>query len=54
MGLIFRRLVQRDLRIDLKYYEEEGGTALADRLFLELDALVQEIENHPDRFHKVT
>ncbi|WP_343222542.1 type II toxin-antitoxin system RelE/ParE family toxin [Pelagicoccus enzymogenes] len=53
MGLIFHRLVQQDLRVVLRYYEKEGGSALADRFFRELDTLVHEIENHPTRFHKV-
>ncbi len=53
MGLVFHKLVQRDLRIVLSYYEEEGGSALADRFFRELDVLVHEIESHPARFRKV-
>jgi plasmid stabilization system protein ParE len=51
MALIFHRLVQKDLRAVLQYYEEEGGTGLADRFFAELDALNGEIEREPQRFH---
>ena len=54
MGLIFHRLVQKDLRAVLRYYEEQGGTALADRFFAELDGLVGEISREPTKFHFVT
>ena len=54
MALIFHRLVQKDLRTALRYYEEESGTALADRFFAELDALVAGIERHPKKFHLVS
>jgi hypothetical protein len=31
MSLIFHHLVQRDLRVVLRYYEEEGSVQLAAR-----------------------
>lgn len=53
MDLIFHRLVQRDLRIVLRYYEEEAGVELADRFFDELGRLVREIEKNPTKFHLI-
>lgn len=54
MEVVFHRLVQRDLRIVLRYYEEEGGSALADRFFRELDSLVTQIAKNPTVFHKIS
>ena len=51
MSLIFHHLVQRDLRIVLRYYEEEGGILLGDRFFSELERLTQEIQENPTKFH---
>jgi hypothetical protein len=51
MALIFHRLVQKDLRAVLGYYEDEGGIPLADRFFAELDALVAGIAREPRRLH---
>ena len=53
MALIFHRLVQKDLRAVLRYYEEEGGVALADRFFAELDSLVAQVAVEPRKFHQV-
>ena len=53
MSLIFHKLVQRDLRVVLRYYEEEGGPQLADRFFVELGSLVRDVESTPEKFHEV-
>jgi plasmid stabilization system protein ParE len=53
MALIFHRLVLKDLRMVLEYYEAEGGAPLADRFFVELDALVAQIAREPGKFHQV-
>lgn len=53
MALIFHRLVQKDLRAVLRYYEEEGGIPLADRFFAELDTVVGQIASEPRKFHFV-
>lgn len=53
MSFIFHRLVQRDLRVVLQYYEE-GGALLADRFFTELELLVSEIHQSPNKFHKIS
>jgi hypothetical protein len=37
MEVIYHRLVVRDLRMALNYYELEGGTKLADRFFAEVE-----------------
>jgi len=54
MALIFHRLVQKDLRTVLRYYEEESGVQLADLFFAELDSLVAQIANKPTKFHLVS
>jgi len=36
MEVIYHRLVVRDLRVALDYYELEGGTKLADRFFAKI------------------
>lgn len=51
MAVIFHRLVQKDLRAVLRYYEEEGGPLLADRFFAELERLVGQIASEPRKFH---
>lgn len=53
MALTFHRLVQNDLRIVLRYYEEEGGKNLADRFFCELEQIITDVAQHPTRFHLV-
>ena len=53
MALIFHRLVQKDLRAVLRYYEDEGGDSLADRFFAELDLLVAQVSAEPRKFHQV-
>lgn len=55
MTLIFHRLVQSDLRIVPRYYEEEGGgSQLADRFFMELERLKLNIHQNPTKFHKIS
>lgn len=53
MALTFHRLVQADLRTVLRYYEEHGGVALADRFFAELEVLLAQVEAEPRKFHPV-
>ncbi len=54
MGLTFHRLIQRDLRNVLTYYEEEGGPALSERFYQEFEIVVRGIERNPRRFHLVS
>ena len=51
MPLIFHPLVQNDLRTILRFYEEEGGSRLADRFFAELETTIFTITHEPSRFH---
>lgn len=47
MEVIYHRLVVRDLRMALNYYELEGGTKLADRFFAEVEEGVAKIIAQP-------
>ena len=49
--IIFHRLIDRDIRCALDYYESEGGSRLADRFFSEVEATVEEIEARPTSHH---
>jgi toxin ParE1/3/4 len=51
MPLIFHPLVQNDLRTILRFYEEEGGSRLADRFFAELEMTIFTIAHEPTRFY---
>jgi len=51
MGLIFHRLIKRDLRTVLTHYEEEVGPDLAARFQREFEQLALCIEQNPRRFH---
>ncbi|MGJ8695472.1 MAG: type II toxin-antitoxin system RelE/ParE family toxin [Verrucomicrobiaceae bacterium] len=48
---IFHRLVQRDLRSALDYYDGEGGSKLGDRFFIEVEAAVASIMQNPQGHH---
>ena len=54
MGLIFHRLVKRDLRTVLTHYEEEDGPGLSARFQREFEELVLRINENPRRFHLVS
>lgn len=54
MGLVFHRLIQRDLRSVLAYYRGEVGPELAERFYAEFEQLVAEVVNNPQRFHPVS
>jgi plasmid stabilization system protein ParE len=51
MGLIFHRLIKRDLRTVMTHYEEEVGPNLAGRFQREFEQLALRIEENPRRFH---
>jgi len=51
MRLTFHRLLQKDLRSALSYYDEVAGPQLAGRLYDEFESLVATIEQNPRRFH---
>ncbi len=54
MGLIFHRLIKRDLRTAMTHYEEEVGRALAARFQQEFEELALRVEQSPRRFHFVS
>jgi plasmid stabilization system protein ParE len=49
--VVYHRLVERDLRTALDYYEAEGGRKLADRFFLEVGAVGEGIAANPTGHH---
>ena len=51
MEVIFHRLIQKDLREALDYYETEGGSKLADRFFEEAEAAVSRAVKNPQGYH---
>ena len=51
MSLVFHPLVQRDINVALRYYDEEGGTSLGDRFYAELNRLLAHIERDPSWHH---
>lgn len=51
MEVTFHRLIPRDLRTALIYYEREGGEGLADRFFAEIEQCVERIRTRPDGNH---
>ncbi len=51
MELVFHRLIQRDLKAALFYYDAEGGEKLGDRFFEEVEASVARIQANPQRYH---
>ena len=53
MGLVFHRLIPRDLRTVLDYYMREGGSELAQRFYAEFDQIVAQLAANPRRFHPI-
>jgi plasmid stabilization system protein ParE len=51
MRLTFHRLIQKDLRSALSYYQDAAGPRLANRFHDEFEGLVAAIEKNPKRFH---
>lgn len=51
MEAIYHRLIKKDLRTALDYYQEEGGEQLADRFFHEAEQAVAAVLKHPTRYH---
>jgi plasmid stabilization system protein ParE len=54
MGLIFHRLIKRDLRTIMTHYEEEVGPELAARFQREFEEVALRIEQNPRRFHIIS
>jgi plasmid stabilization system protein ParE len=51
MDVTFHRLIPRDLRRALAYYESEGGPILGDRFFRAVEECVVRIHDHPEANH---
>lgn len=49
--IIYHRLIHRDLRSALDYYEAEGAAKLADRFFADVEATIVAIEQNPTGHH---
>jgi len=48
---IFHRLVSKDLKAALGYYESEGGPKLGDRFFDDVEKTVARVAKNPQAFH---
>ena len=53
MGVLFHRLIKKDLRTALAYYDAAGGEKLGDHFFAEVEAIVDKARENPRRFHFV-
>ncbi|MEO5714150.1 MAG: type II toxin-antitoxin system RelE/ParE family toxin [Luteolibacter sp.] len=51
MEVVYHRLISKDLRAALVYYEGEGGSKLAERFFEEVENVVRAIIRHPAGHH---
>lgn len=51
MEVAFHRLIPRDLRRALEYYESEGGPALGDRFFCAVERCIEGIRERPEGHH---
>lgn len=49
--IVYHRLIQRDIRSALDYYEAEGGPKLADRFFSEVQGALDKIAANPTSHH---
>ena len=53
MSVIYHKLIKKDLRAALAYYDSEGGPKLGDRFFNDVDATVAKVIDNPTHFHLV-
>ena len=49
--IIYHRLIQRDLKSALDHYDNEGGTKLGDRFFIEVEIALSAIIKNPQGHH---
>lgn len=49
--IVYHRLISRDLRSAINYYESEAGTALANRFFDEVEDTLRDILKNPTGNH---
>jgi len=51
MEVTFHKLIPKDLRRAIEYYESEGGTLLGDRFFAAVEHCVLRITQRPNGHH---
>ncbi len=51
MEIVYHRLITRDLRDALRYYDQEGGSALGDRFFADVEETAGRAIENPNHFH---
>lgn len=51
MRVFFHRLIAKDLKAALSYYESEGGPKLGDRFFDDVEKTVARVVENPRAFH---
>jgi plasmid stabilization system protein ParE len=51
MIVIFHKLIKKDLRAALTYYDSEGGAKLGDRFFDDVEATITRVVQNPKHFH---
>lgn len=50
MEVIYHRGIQRDIRAAVMFHDEESGSALGDRFFLEAEAIAAKVLRNPKGF----
>ncbi len=53
MEVIYHRLLQKDLRAALAYYDAEGGEKLSDRFFQDAEDTAARVIANPRGFHYI-
>ncbi|MGE3313002.1 MAG: type II toxin-antitoxin system RelE/ParE family toxin [Limisphaerales bacterium] len=53
-GLVFHRLVARDLQSVLSHYTKEGAPQVAEQFRREFERVVTKIAREPGRFHTIS
>jgi hypothetical protein len=53
MSVIFHKLIKKDLKVALAYYDSEGGAKLGDRFFEDVEATITRVVENPRHFHFV-
>src|SRR4051812_5853748 len=48
------RLIKKDLRTALAYYDSAGGKKLGDRFFQAVENTIEDVLRHPQQFHLIS
>jgi plasmid stabilization system protein ParE len=54
LSVTFHRLVAKDIRHILAYYEKEAGSHLSARFYREFERVAAQIRSNPQAFHSVS